>query len=99
MSSYWVGDHFYRPWELPKLDRQPPGLEPPATGKQVYIAGERPFHRYRLEFVEHGAVYDAIQSWHYPAHTWAEAAEFAREIAHITHRTLLAVRRLPDARD
>jgi len=70
----------------------------PLTRKQVYIAGERPFHKYRVELIERGLIFDGIRKYEIWRTSRAEAVEWAKTIADIWLLRVFAVRRLPDAR-
>jgi hypothetical protein len=63
--------------------------------KQVYIAGSRPVHRYRLEWTEAGAIFDAVHAIVTRAFNWAGAMEQAKDIARAYNGwKVLSVRRI-----
>jgi hypothetical protein len=77
--------------------RQPPGLDsdgPLVIGKQVHIAEAHPVHRYRLEWTEVGAIFDAVHVNTTRAFNWAGAMEQAKEIARTFGWKVLSVRRI-----
>jgi hypothetical protein len=63
-------------------------------GKQVYIAGSRPVHRYRLEWTEAGAIFDAVHVNTTRAFNWLGARAQAEDVAHTFGWKVLSVRRL-----
>jgi hypothetical protein len=63
-------------------------------GKQVYIAGSRPVHRYRLEWTEAGAIFDAVHVNTTRAFNWLGARAQAEDVAHTFGWKVLSVRRI-----